>query len=215
MTRVAGPLEVLFAIPALDQGGPDRVLFELICSLDRRDFTPSLLVSEPGGHYLERLPTDVSVTVLGGGRSLLDRYPVVRALRFIRRTKPDVVLATLRMTLTLGLAAPAFPRRTRLILRQANDLTTDYADLVKRSLVKHRLARQVTLATLRRADAVVCQSEAMRHDLRAQLGDRARLHVISNPIDVERVAQATRGEPTLLPGQPALISVGRLDPQKG
>ncbi|MBA3538039.1 MAG: glycosyltransferase [Deltaproteobacteria bacterium] len=210
----SAPIKILFAIPELDRGGPDRVMFEVLSALDRTRFAPALVVSEPTGYYLSRLPGDVTVEVLGGGRGLRDRYPVLAALRVIRRLKPDVVFATQRMILTLGVASLAFPRATRLIVRQANDVTADFAALIEQSMVKHRLSRMVSLASFRRADAIVCQSTAMQNDLGKLLGQRSKLHVISNPIDVDVVSRV--GAPhSPLPGRPALVSVGRLSAQKG
>ncbi len=209
------PLPIVFAIPALDHGGPDRVMYELLVGLDRTKFAPSLLVSEPEGYYRSRLPADIQVHVLPRAPSWLGRYPVFQALRFVRQTAPAIVFATLRMTLTLGMAASAFPKETRLILRQANDLSADFAVLIKKSPLKHRLSRQIAMAALRRADAVVCQSEAMRTDLRAQLGDRADLHVINNPVNIEAIERSSSLTRPQLPGSPALVSVGRLAPQKG
>jgi glycosyltransferase involved in cell wall biosynthesis len=207
-------IRILFAIPSLDKGGPDRVLYELLRALDRRRFAPSLMVSEPGGYYLARLPPDIPVGVLGGATALSRRYPVLRALRFVRRAAPDLVFATLRMNLTLGVVAPAFPRHTRLVLRQAIQASTDFAALIAQAGLKHRVSRWIARTSLRRADAVICQSEAMRADLRALVGDRAGLHVIGNPIDVDAVRDATRA-PVILPGRPALVSVARLAYLKG
>lgn len=211
-----GPtLSVLFAIPELDRGGPDRVLFEIITTLDRTRFTPSVLVSRSDGDYLSRLGRDLHVEVLGDDRSFSDRYPVFRALRYIRRTQPDLVLGTQRMILTLGVIAPLLPRRTRLILRQANDVSADFSALIEASPIKHRLARWITLANLRNADAVVCQSRAMQSDLGKLLGSKAKLHVIGNPVDVEAITRAASEASPILPGSPSLVSVGRLAPQKG
>ncbi|MEO8702139.1 MAG: glycosyltransferase [Kofleriaceae bacterium] len=208
-------LRVLFAIPSLDRDGPDRVMFELLTALDRTRFVPSLLVSEPTGHYLSRLPADVAVTVLGTQDSLRTRYPFMAALRAVRRQAPDVVLATLRMTYTLGLVAPAFPRHTRLVLRQANDFTTDFARLVDSGKLKHRIAKALSLTALRRADAIVCQSEAMRADLQAHLGEGPPLFAIGNPVDVDAVLAAATAATPVLAGRPALVAVGRLMAQKG
>jgi glycosyltransferase involved in cell wall biosynthesis len=213
--RRTAPIEVMFAIPALDRGGPDRVIFELLRKLDRSRFAPRLLVSSPEGSYLSALPSDIPVDVLGDGASLLDRYPVTRTLRAIRRAKPDVILGTQRMILTLGALSPALPRRTRVVLRQANDVSADFAALIERSWLKHRIARQSVISSLRRADAVVCQSQAMRRDLQRQLGKRAALRVIYNPVDVNEIAALVDGADVRLPGSPALVSVGRLAPQKG
>jgi glycosyltransferase involved in cell wall biosynthesis len=210
-TRVGAPLkplDVLFAIPELDRGGPDRVLFELLCALDRERFRLRLMTSTRAGHYLSQLPGDVTVDVVGEG----ERYPVRAALGHVRTTRPAVVLATQRMILTLGIAAVGFPRRTALVLRQANDFS---ADATAQGAWKHRVARGAAMLALRRSDAVVCQSHAMQADLVRHLGPRAKLHVIGNPIDLAAVARATSGPLPSIRGKPALASVGRLGQQKG
>jgi len=211
---VSSEISVLFAIPALDRGGPDRVLYELLARMDRTRFRPSVMVSAPTGHYLSRLPADVPVTILGDSGHRRDRYPALRALRQLWRARPDVVFATLRMQLTLGLIAPAFPRGMRLVLRPPTPYSADFAALIASSPIKHRLSRRLALATLRRADAVVCQSQVMHDDYRGVLGDARKLHVIGNPIDTASVASAAARD-VAVRGSPALISVGRFWPVKG
>lgn len=184
-------------------------MFEIVKNLDRHRFTPSLLVANDHGHYLSKVRGTVDVHVFPG------RYPVWPSLKHLWRAVPDVVFATQRMIVTLGLIAPALPSRTRLIVRQANDVSADFAALLDQSLLKHRVARRIVLRTLRRADAVVCQSNAMRMDLEELLGASANLQVISNPIDVRRVASVVDERPTALRGAPALVAVGRLTRQKG
>ena len=203
-------IRVLFAIPALDRGGPDRVVFERLSTLDRSRFAPSLMGSQGDGHYHSRLPPDVPVHVLGSSA----RYPVVRAIRHVRASRPDIVFATLRMITTLGVAAPALPSQTRLVVRPASPVTADFAALVQQSLVKHRVARALVLASLRRADAVVCQSSSMQSDLATLVGGATSLHVVGNPIDVQRV-RVSASSSVPLRGDPALVSVGRLVPLKG
>lgn len=202
-------LEILFAIPSLDHGGPDRVMFEILCALDRKRFVPRLMVGAAGGYYAARLPSDVSIEVIGGGR-----YPLVRALRAVRRLSPDIVFGTLRMIQTLGLGQPLFRRRTKLIVRQATHASTDWEALIASARLKHTVSRALTLAALRRADAIVCQSEAMKDDMRALLGAAADLQVVPNPIDVAAVARAA-AIPAPIRGTPALISVGRFARVKG
>lgn len=202
--------QVLFAIPSLDRGGPDRVFFEIISGLDRSAFVPMLMVSEPTGHYLSKLPVDVPIEVLGSNW----RYPVVRAARTVRKLAPDIVFGTLRMVITLGIGASAFPRKTRLMFRPASPVSADLEALMRTSFAKHRIARRLVIEALRRADAVVCQSRAVRDDLAQLLGGRASLHTVANPIDVDEVAKRTDDAPSL-PGRPSLVSVGRLVPLKG
>lgn len=184
------------------------MVFELLRGLDRVRYAPQLLVASERGGYLSELPGDVPVHFVRG------RYPIVQSVRAIRRARPDVVIAMQRMVLTLGAARRALPARTRVILRQANDMTADMRQLAATSVLKHRIAHELALSALARADAVICQSASMQRDLRAQLRRTDHLHVIANPIDVEAAARVASA-PASLPGAPALVSVGRLSTQKG
>jgi glycosyltransferase involved in cell wall biosynthesis len=204
---------VLFAIPALDKAGPDRVFFELLRRLDRDRFEPAIVVSQPDGHYLSRLPADVAIHRLGPEVDTASRYPIVPLLRLVHRVRPDVVLATLRMALTAGVARPLFPRGTRLVNRPANHVTSSSDELIRRSPLKHRLSAALARFGFARADHLVCQSEDLRADL-AGLGIGVPMTVIGNPIDLEAVDREAADDVTL-PGSPSLLAVGRLSAQKG
>lgn len=206
-------MKVLFAIPALDRGGPDRVFFELLRALDRSRFAPVLVTSEPAGHYLSRLPDDVERHHLGREVGVATRYPVLPLARLVRRLRPSVVLATLRMGLTAGLARPLFPRGTRLIVRPANHLSQNHGELIRSAPLKHRVSFALSRLALTRADHLICQGEELAGDL-ARLGIATPMTVIGNPIDVDDVARLAAA-PATLPGDPALLAVGRLSRQKG
>lgn len=208
-------MKVLFAIPALDKGGPDRVFFELLRALDRARFSPVLVTSEPAGHYLSRLPGDVERHHLGREAGIATRYPMLPLARLVRRLRPAVVIATLRMGLTAGLARPLFPRATRLIVRPANHLSQNHGELIRGAPLKHRISYALSRLALTRADHLICQGEDLAGDL-ARLGIATPMTVIGNPIDVDEVARlaAAPGCATL-PGSPALLAVGRLSRQKG
>lgn len=204
---------MLFAIPALDKGGPDRVFFELLRAFDRARFAPALVTSEPAGHYLARLPGDVEVHHLGREVGVATRYPVLPLARLVRRLRPAVVLATLRMGLTAGLARPLFPRGTRLIVRPANHLSQNHGELIRGAPLKHRVSYLVSRLALTRADHLICQGDDLAGDL-ARLGIATPRTVIGNPIDVDEIARLAAA-PATLPGDPALLAVGRLSRQKG
>jgi glycosyltransferase involved in cell wall biosynthesis len=206
-------VKVLFAIPALDKGGPDRVFFELLRALDRTRFSPVLVTSEPTGHYLSRLPADVERHHLGREVGVATRYPMLPLARLVRRLRPAVVVATLRMGLTAGLARPLFPRATRLIVRPANHLSQNHGELIRTAPLKHRLSYALSRLALTRADHLICQCEDLAGDL-ARLGIATPMTVIGNPIDVDDVARLAAA-PATLPGSPALLAVGRLSRQKG
>lgn len=209
-----GPsISVLFAIPALDKGGPDRVFYEILRRIDRQRFSPSLVVSSNKGNYFERLPKDIEIHLLPPERNAFERYPVLRLAKLVRQLKPSIVMATLRMTMTAGLARPLFPCRTKLVLRVANQVSQNFAELQRQAPIKHRISYRLQVLALSKADHIVCQSSDMATDLR-QLGLAPPISVIGNPVDVRETARLA-SPPEQLPGSPALISVGRLTQQKG
>ncbi len=210
------PIRLLLAIPALDRGGPDRVLYDLARLVDRERFEPHVLVTEPGGFYLERLPADVGVHHTGlTGRRMIDRYPVKGYRSVVRRLRPDVTLTTLRMNLTAGVASEL---RTpgAWVARIPNHFSATAADTSTTTVWKARGYHGITRATLRRAAAVVAQSTAMATDLTSVGVPAHRIRTIGNPIDGAWVdARLGEGPEIELRGAPALVAVGRLELQKG
>jgi glycosyltransferase involved in cell wall biosynthesis len=211
---MARPARVLFAIPELNAGGPDRVVHELVCGLDRTEFLPLLAVAKPGGRYFAALPRDVEVHVTGGGR-----YPVWRFAKAVDALRPDLVFTTLRMNVTASLAGFFQRWRPPHVARQANAMAADFAQLKKTSLLKHRVAEQVVRRLIRMPDVLVAQSSDMAAELAPFATPRQRIVAIGNPvsladIDAARAAQAAVGRRRVR-GNPSLVAVGRLAPQKG
>lgn len=209
------PVKVLFAIPELDKGGPDRVFFEILRRIDRQHFSPELMVSRASGYYFSRLPKDIPIHLTGSQNAKPPRYPFLDALKIIRKVRPNIAFATLRMAVTLGVIEPLFPSGTKLVLRQANQFSDNFAVLLQKSLFKHRLARQISLFCFRRAQTIVCQSQDMKMDLLSMPRLKCSIEVIGNPVDTDEVQAITSKSRVSLPGKPSLISVGRLANQKG
>ena len=206
---------ILFAIPALADGGPDRVFFELLSGLPRDRFELHLAVQADAGRYLALLPGDVTVHLVRGG----GRHAIRPLARLVDALAPDAVITTLRMNLTAIAARLLQRRRCPVIVRQANMMSINFAQLRALRPIQQRIAQPLIRAMLRRADMVIAQSDAMAADLVAQLGPRARVVTIGNPIDVDatlqRSADQLAADPILPAGAPALVAAGRLGWQKG
>lgn len=212
--QVSNPIRILFAIPELDSGGPDRVFFELISGLDRTIFAPLLMVSRADGRYFRALPEDVDIYEIDGGR-----YPVLRFARAVDRVKPDVIISTLRMNITAAAARFFQSSRPPLIARQANAISANFQELRKRSSFKYGVAEWLIKRLLTVPDVLVAQSSDMGSELAELATDSQRIVVIGNPIDAESVRTAAATQKKQLGcssfGDPALVAVGRLVPQKG
>lgn len=208
-------LRVLFAIPQLDRGGPDRVFHELIRILDRRRAELALVSAVADGYYASELPSDVPHYTLGAETNTYRRYPVHAFARLVWRVRPDIVFSTLRMNQTALLAKPLLPRGTALIPRVANQLNANFDELIKTSPIKYSLAKWLVRRSLCMADEIICQSQSMREDVVALTGRRVSVKVIGNPIDVGLIQARARAMKVTLPGRPSFVSVGRLTKQKG
>ena len=106
----------LFVLPSLRGGGAERVTTILLRHLDPELFDLHLAVVQKTGPHVADVPDHVTLHDLGGARTL---YALPALVRSIRRLRPDVVFSTIsHMNLAVALTRPAWPRGTRLVLRE-------------------------------------------------------------------------------------------------
>lgn len=205
---------VALAIPELDSGGPDRVIAELLHGLPRDRFRLQLIVQKRGGRLFDRLPSDVTVEVIGDAR----RYPALAYRRAIGKLQPDLVMTTLRMNATAGFAKALFGHPPILVARQANAIAVNFRELRAKSPIKQRLVQPVITHAMTRADAMIAQSLDMAAELRAEVPRGVDVETIGNPVSIADIdadcARQQAGAP-LPGGTPSMVAVGRLMPQKG
>lgn len=204
------PEKVLFLLPSLDGGGAQRVFSILLRYLDRSRFEPHLALFRAEGPYLKGVPADVVIHELKASRA---RYALPFLVRLVRQTKPRAILTTLgHMNMALMMASPFLPRQTRLLIRETATLTA-LPDFVSHPWLWGSLCRLL----YRRADRIICLSDAMVDDLALHFGlPRAKLVRIYNPVDVDEVRRLAQcgGNPYSGSG-PHLVAAGRLSREKG
>jgi glycosyltransferase involved in cell wall biosynthesis len=209
---------LLFLIPSLGGGGAERVILTILRHLDRERFDLTLAVIDGRpSTFRSDLADDVEYIDLKRTRV---RYALPALVRLIWQRRPDIVLSTVsHLNLSLALLRPLLPRGTRLIARE-----TSVLERALRDNPIDRTYRNAYRRLYRRFDQVVCQSDAMRHELIdafAVPADRAR--VIRNPIDSVRIrslASKPLPESARLLRQAErypirLVAAGRLVEEKG
>lgn len=223
---------VAFAIPQLARGGatqknggPDGVFLTLLTNLDRARYRATLIVGDASdGDLISELPDDVEVVDLqtNTGRfrtRLARRYPVLRLASAIDDLRPDAVLATLRMDLTLAATRPLVPETTAFIARVANNVSNERTTLSSTtSRVKQQVQAWSYEQVMKRSDLVIAQSRSMAHDIEQLFGPDVvdKTVVLPNPIDLVAIEKRAAGAtPQPRAGCPQVVSVGRLDHQKG
>lgn len=203
-------LRVAICIPDLANGGPDRVMTNLLRGFDRGRILPLLVTRSINDDVASLIPKDVAVFLVNGRPNA---YPALAVARALRRCRPDVVLATLRMIPTVLSVAHLLPRRTKIAVRPASTTSFERVALKSNSLIKHRAAFATERFLMRYADLVIAQSSSQAAEL-SEFSSRTRRVVrIPNPVadcpaNVSSVDLPPQGDPTL-------VAVGRLVQLKG
>src|SRR5215469_14212454 len=169
---------VLFLVPSLIGGGAQRVFSILLQHLDRQRFEIHLAVLQSTGPYMKDVPEDVTVHNLNVSRM---RYSLPAVVRIVRKLRPRTVVCTLiYMNIVLLAARPFLPKGTRIVIRES----TMPGIFLREESRWPRLWGWVVRRLYRKADKVVCLSDAMSKELAENFGvPRERLARIYNPLD--------------------------------
>lgn len=203
---------ILLVLPSLERGGGERVLLQLAESFlaAGRELHVAVLVG--GGPLRPVVPTGATLhELIDAGDApeglALAWMALPKLALLIRTIKPHAVLSTMTGTNLLVVLACIRARISiRLVLREASSLVN----------TKSALKRLAMCWLYRRADSLVAVSAGVAQDLRALGLSDSRIHVIRNPVDVERLRRlAAVGSPPAVPDKgPYVVSLGRLTEAK-
>ena len=227
------PLRVLLLLPSLHGGGAERVAVHLANRIDRSRFDLKLGLLRRAGPYLGDV--DPSLVITPSGSDWLqdeganaDQYRpgamAASALRgprgvaeMVAAERPEVVMSFLKgMSLAtwIGLGRRG-PDRPVWIAREGNNTDAVIDDELPNPLGRAVMKRLVRRC-YRAADCFLAISHDMAETLQPLFGlDPARMRAIHNPVDVARVASRAREPLQSAPVRPFVVTVGRLEHQKG
>ena len=202
-SELASRIRVLLLIPHLGTGGAQHVIATLACHLDLEKCEVHLVLLTQSTGAVPEFPEATHVYCLGAKRA---RYSAPRLVALARRLRPHLVFAGMAHLAPLVLLLRFFlPTRTRFILRQNGSLPGCGQ--------QRSLCRTITSAGYKRADAVICQTQATAEEVRRRFQiNPTRIHVLPNPVDIQRIRDISC--PSRIT-DPYLLAVGRLVPEKG
>lgn len=200
----------MFALPALGEGGPDKVFGLFASGLAQRGWAVDVAVCESSAETAAVLAKGIDIVEIPTwGPRVLRRHPFPGLARVVRQRSPDVLVATLQMIATAGLARYVFPSRTKVVMRPANHYPSVSRELGHRSQ-RYRIAERFERIAIRGANGVIAQSPAIADSVR-DWDFRGLLSIVGNPV----APHPDSGFAPRLAGNPTVVAVGRLSAQKG
>jgi exopolysaccharide biosynthesis WecB/TagA/CpsF family protein len=160
----------------LSGGGVERMRLALIAELGARGCEVMLVVSARAGALAASLPADLSVVELGARHTLGSIVPLAR---FLRSTRPDVLVSSLDHNNVTAILARLLARTsTRVVICQHNALSAEQA-----MGWRYRLVPWLYWFLRRGAHGFVAVSKGVADDLAITAGIPRRLiDVIYNPV---------------------------------
>lgn len=202
------PHRIAFGITELDPGGAERMLVELVSRLDRAEWTPRVYCLGPEAHYARVLRERQVDVVCFSARGWTSAPRVLRAwTRDLKSFRPEILDNWLFHASLLG----------RFAGRRAGvpHVLSQVRVAERRNTWHGRLDRWTNTLVERN----VCVSRGVAEFMEQRVGlDPRKTVVIPNAIDPEPYQNARPADLTPLgipPGSPVLITIGRLEPQKG
>lgn len=201
--------DVVFVLPDLGGGGAQRVMLRFAGGFAAEGHAARLLVLG-GARTLEaEVPAGLKFERLGNGGL---RQGLPRLIGRLHAWRPAAVVSVMGyLNLALLSARSVLPKRTRLIVREANTLASTLAAMPR--FVPGEMAYR---ALYPRADLIIAPSRRIADDIGAAApGAASRIAVCANPVDVDAL-RAAAANPTRVPGAGLrLVAAGRLSEQKG
>lgn len=204
MTDETRVRKVLFVINSLEGGGAERVMCTLASALAEaeKQWTISLATLDRCEDMYPLSPQVARIRLDSGGRLLSG---ILALLQSMRQDRPDVILSFLTRA---NCAAIASSRLLRIpcIVSERVHTTSHFSSSGLRSLGKLMVRHLYP-----HADRVIAVSQGVGDDLVRNYGVSAdKVLTIHNPIDLDRIEQATRAEPSIVLPPDCIVAVGRL-----
>ena len=201
---------VLFVISGLERGGAEYQLVMVASELSKRgwDVTVlSFLPFSPDSWANELMETDITLQTLQAGTGIRRYTSLIRAVRQIRRLRPDILVGLMFH----GIMTARIAGRLTGVTANVSSIHSE-----RDSPFRERIMAMTDGLT----DAVTVLSQHLAMDLaQRRIAARAHVHVIPNSVDVPRFAMGIYGYATRellrIPHDQFLwLAVGRLDEAK-
>lgn len=172
-------IKVFFFLSNLSGGGAQRTMVNLLKSIDKNSFSPTLVLLDynPNDAYASLIPDDIEIINLNSR----GRYAAWKVKKIIESKQPDKLFSTLpQVNFAVWLGNKISNRKPKLILRETNYRKEG----TNTTVLKQKLYKTI----YRDADRVIGLSEGVsKHMIEAYQLDATKVTRIYNPVDIEGI----------------------------
>jgi len=202
--------KILFTLPNLNGGGAERVMINIIKSLERDKYDIKLLLIDRIGIFLDLVPDYVEISSLDIKRTRNALPSLIKKLNYIQ---PDIIFSTLnRMNILVLMASFFISRSVKIYIREPNlpsaQINNKDFPFFQKLLIK---------VLYPKAYKIIAQTDEMNNEIHKYFGiKKDKIITFINPIDKEFIDKSLKN--TINPFDKNfinIVSVGRLSHQKG
>jgi N-acetylgalactosamine-N,N'-diacetylbacillosaminyl-diphospho-undecaprenol 4-alpha-N-acetylgalactosaminyltransferase len=199
---------IVFVINSLTAGGAERALVDMLAYLEDRlrGYAVHLVLLDVE-EELHAVPPWVHKHVLNASFNFL--WSTISLTRLLRGLAPAVTVSFLNRSNCANVISSKI-LKSPCILSERTYPTSRFGAGLGAVITK-----VIMRLTYPHADEVIAVSEGVRADLIENFGvDGARIRVIYNPVDTDRICERALETPVTRVPEPYVVSVGRLVPSK-
>ncbi len=201
------PKSIFFILPNLHQGGAERIVTTIINNIDTAKFSPTLVLMEKEGYYLNFIPKNIEIIELKVSQIRKSLFPI---LKILHKRKPDVVFCGFgEVNAFLSPFIPFF-RKTKFVARETNVVS------------QHVIRKEILFfyKFYKNYHKIIAQSEDMKQDLIENFGIKPqKITLINNPVDFDFIEKQLENQEKPIEYQDKkskkVIAIGNLSYRKG
>lgn len=201
---------ILFIIPDLNSGGSQKFIINLLNLLsNKNNFDLYLFACSFNGEFINEIPSNVTIL---NKKNIKTRNAFFLLLKTIKKLKPEITFSVLHRTNILNIAASVLSNSVeKIIVRESNSPII---------LLENKTISYFTLFLCKIfykfSDIIISQTDEMKEDILTFYGTpKNKIITIHNPVNTTRIDKIKYEKVSFNSNIINLVSVGRLEYQKG
>ncbi len=191
-------------------GGAERFSINLAKSITDQNIEVDLIIINKNNARL-KVSNKINIIDLNISKS---RYAIFKIINYVYTNKPNIFISTQNYLNIIAFISSLFCKKTRFLLREANDPTKNY---IYKNPIKNIFFFYLTKLTYIYADVLISPSKGVKHNLKKFYNLKRKIHVINNMVDKEKIqieSNENIDNYKVLFQLPCVVNIGRLEKQK-